>query len=112
MSDCPLSFPLPSMLGLLDPLLTVGGVGAVSAAVLTYLRDYNPKAQSMERIPAKEVAALKAALPALARKIGTDQVNDPKERQAVKDAVEAIKKKVLGTDKTAGIPADELGAKR
>jgi hypothetical protein len=103
-------------LAFLDPFLTVSGVGLVSSALMTYLTGPNKKMPSVAKIPDSEALKLMQAFQKVERKIGSDKVDEPEERKA---ALDTLRRELSRTPKRkeepavdAGIPADELGAKR
>ena len=105
-----------AILAILDPFLTVSGVGLVSSALMTYLAGPNKKMPSVAKIPDSEAQMLRRAFQKVERKIGPDKVDNDDERKA---ALNTLRKELGGTPKRkeepavdAGIPADELGAKR
>ena len=105
-----------AILAIFDPFLTVSGVGLVSSALMTYLAGPNKKMPSVAKIPDSEAQMLMRAFQKVEREIGSDKVDEPEERKA---ALDTLRKELGGTPKRkeepvvdAGIPADELGAKR
>jgi hypothetical protein len=105
-----------ALLGILDPILTVSGVGAVTTALMTYFRGPNKEMPTVARIPDAEAQTLMRAFREVEREIGADKVDQPRERKAALDTLRkelgSTPKRVEEPEVDAGIPADELGAKR